>query len=452
MLIFDTICALATPPSKAALALIRLSGPKTYDILSKMIHRDVTKLEANHAYFVKLYEDKENPDTFIDEAVIVTYKTPHSYTGFDSVDFSIHGSMIIAEHLLSALVARGARRAERGEFSAQAYYNGKMDLLKAEGINDLINATSKRASFIATKTLSGKNTEIVTELKNSLLDDLSVLEYHVENEYDDEQKDGYNEDIEKVIKDLEKKIDELSLSIERTKRSNREYKGFNIAIAGEPNVGKSTLLNALLKEDKAIISPIPGTTRDVVEGEREIDGLLFRFKDTAGLRETEDLVENLGIERSYKTMEEADLILLASDDGFKEIENLLKVKEILSRKPYIKVATKRDINNKTADSDIAICSLKDDLNPLIGLMKKKLNIEEKEESSFLGQREEDYLIQIKDQIEKAKVALKETNLIDIGSDLLRQAIASLNELMGNNESQTMEDIYQTLFSKFCLGK
>ena len=168
MLVFDTICALATPPYKAALATIRLSGEKTLDILSHIMLKDVSSLEPNKAYFVKLYQDKNHPDETIDEVVLTFFKGPRSYTGFDTVEFSTHGSMIVVEELLDTLVKYGARRAQKGEFSAQAYFNGKMDLLKAEGINDLINATSKRAKLLASKTLSGENTRFATNLKNTL--------------------------------------------------------------------------------------------------------------------------------------------------------------------------------------------------------------------------------------------------------------------------------------------
>ncbi len=451
MLVFDTICALATAPYKSALAIIRLSGPKTRDVLSHVIKKDTDKLEPNHAYFFHLYEDKDHPFKVIDEAVVVFYEGPKSYTGFDMAEFYIHGSLLIADELLDALVKWGARRAMKGEFSAQSYYNGKMDLLKAEGINDLINATSKRAKTIATDTLSGKNSEIVLDLKKKLLDYLSELEYYVEDQYSQE-KDDYDEELLKVKKSLDKDILDLDKIIEKTKRANREYQGFNIAIAGEPNVGKSTLLNAILGEDKAIVSPIPGTTRDVVEGEKEINGLLFRFKDTAGLRKTSDFVENLGIERSYKTVKDADLVLLTSDCGFEDIYKDEELKSVLKDKKIIKVATKRDINTHIADADISICSLKDDISALTDKILSALSLDKKEESAFLGKREEEYLEKISSQMKKASEAISETGQIDISSDTLRVAVAFINELIGNSEGQTMEDIYQTLFSKFCLGK
>ncbi len=451
MLIFDTICALATPPYKSALALIRLSGPKSISVISNMIKMNAKTLIPNHSYFVHLYADKKDNSSFIDEAMLTFYKGPKSYTGFDTVEFSVHGNMIIVNELLDALVKNGARRADRGEFSAQAFYNGKMDLLKSQGINDLINANSKRAKEIASKTLSGKNTEDMTNLKNKLLDYISQLEYFVEDQYSDE-KDDYDDELENVKEQLLKDIADLDITIEKTKRSNRQYQGINVVIAGEPNAGKSSLLNAILKEDKAIVSPIAGTTRDVVEGEKEIDGILFKFKDTAGLRKSDDLVENLGIEKSYEMMKKADIILLASDTGFEEIKNNDELLEIIKNKPLIKIATKKDINKCTEGSDISICSFNDDLTPLYEMMKDKLDINHKEDSAFLGQREEDFLILISSQLKDATVAIDETHQIDIVSDNIRLAIASINDLMGNNVTQTMEDIYQTLFSNFCLGK
>lgn len=451
MLIFDTICALATPPYKSALALIRLSGPKSIDVISNMIKMNAKTLIPNHSYFVHLYKDKKDKESLIDEAVMTFYKGPKSYTGFDTVEFSIHGNMIIVNELLDALVKNGARRADRGEFSAQAFYNGKMDLLKSQGINDLINANSKRAKEIASKTLSGKNTEDMTNLKNKLLDYISQLEYFVEDQYSDE-KDDYDDELENVKQNLLIDISDLDKTIEKTKRCNRQYQGINVVIAGEPNAGKSSLLNAIIKEDKAIVSPIAGTTRDVVEGEKEIDGILFKFKDTAGLRKSNDLIENLGIEKSYEMMRKADIILLASDTGFEEIKSNQELLEIISNKPLIKIATKKDINKCTLGSDIAICSFNDDLSPLYEMMKDKLDINQKEDSAFLGQREEDFLVLISSQLKEAVNAIDETHQIDIASDNIRVAITSINDLMGNTVTQTMEDIYQTLFSNFCLGK
>lgn len=451
MLIFDTICALATPPYKSALALVRLSGPKALDVISRMVKMNAKTLIPNHSYFLHLYQDKKNPETMIDEAVMTYYQAPKSYTGFDTLEFSVHGNMIIVEELLDALVQNGARRAQRGEFSAQAFYNGKMDLLKSQGINDLINANSKRAKDIASKTLSGNNSKIMNEIKAKLLGYISQLEYYVEDQYTDEQ-DDYDDELAAIQKNLGDDIKDLDSVIEKTKRSNRQYQGIKVAIAGEPNVGKSSLLNAILKEDKAIVSPIAGTTRDVVEGEREIDGILFKFKDTAGIRKSEDPIENLGIEKSYKTIQEADLVLLLSDCGFDEIDKNEDLSILLKDKVTIKVATKADLDKQQGEADILLSCYQKDLFPLYRMMEEKLDIDKKEDSAFLGQREEDFLMKISEQLKEASIAIDETHQIDIVSDDIRKAISTINDLMGKQVTQTMEDIYQTLFSKFCLGK
>lgn len=451
MLIFDTICALATPPYKSALALVRLSGPKALDVISRMVKMNAKTLIPNHSYFLHLYQDKKNPETMIDEAVMTYYQAPKSYTGFDTLEFSVHGNMIIVEELLDALVQNGARRAQRGEFSAQAFYNGKMDLLKSQGINDLINANSKRAKDIASKTLSGNSSKIMNEIKAKLLGYISQLEYYVEDQYTDEQ-DDYDDELAAIQKNLGDDIKDLDSVIEKTKRSNRQYQGIKVAIAGEPNVGKSSLLNAILKEDKAIVSPIAGTTRDVVEGEREIDGILFKFKDTAGIRKSEDPIENLGIEKSYKTIQEADLVLLLSDCGFDEIDKNEDLSILLKDKVTIKVATKADLDKQQGEADILLSCYQKDLFPLYRMMEEKLDIDKKEDSAFLGQREEDFLMKISEQLKEASIAIDETHQIDIVSDDIRKAISTINDLMGKQVTQTMEDIYQTLFSKFCLGK
>lgn len=450
MLIFDTIAALSTPPYKSALAIVRLSGPKAEEILLHLIKKKKENLIPNQSFFARLYKDEEHTQ-LIDEAMVTFYRAPKSYTGFDSVDFCLHGSMFIVDELLDTLVKYGARRAQRGEFSAQAYYNQKMDLLKAEGINDLINANSKRAKEIATSTLSGKNSLITRDLKISLLDIIAELEYYVEDQYSDE-KDDYDDELEKENSKLKEKIAFLDKTIQKTEAANREYRGVIVTIAGEPNVGKSTLLNALVESDKAIVSPVPGTTRDVVEGQKEIKGVLFTFKDTAGIRKTDDLVENLGIERSYKTIKEADIVLLTSDSGFAAIDNNQELQSLLKDKPTIKVATKKDLGRLNEDSDIYLSALQDDLTPLIELIFDKLNLSDREEADFLGEREEDYLKRINNALKEASFAIDETKMIDIVSDKIRNAVSLINEMAGEDTNKTMEDIYETLFSKFCLGK
>ena len=282
------------------------------------------------------------------------------------------------------------------------------------------------------------------------MESIADLEYYIENQYDESEED-YESSLKNVKERLEEDEKELSLLIEKTKKANQKYSGFTIAIAGEPNVGKSTLLNAIVGEDKAIVSPIPGTTRDVVEGEKEINGIKFSFKDTAGIRKSDDPIENLGIERSFKTIKEADLVLFASDNGFDDRKKNKDLQDVLKDKKVILVATKKDISKSEKDADISICSLKNDLTPLRNLRFDYLDLNQKEDSKFLGKREEEFLEKVKQNVQDTLTA-RETKDVDVICDTLRRSVSLLNELEGNNQNKTREDIYQTLFSKFCLGK
>ena len=288
-------------------------------------------------------------------------------------------------------------------------------------------------------------------IKKELLEDLSKLEYFVENQYSDFDESDYPVVLNEVSVSLQSLSSKTKKLLDQTKRANREYQGIQVAIAGEPNAGKSTLLNRILGKDKAIVSPIPGTTRDVVEGEREIDGIHFHFDDTAGLRETDDLLENLGIQKSYETIKRADLVLLCSENGFSEILSDEKIKALLEKKNVILVSTKSDIN-QSKEGDISVSETEEDLSSLFALMLERLDVDKKEESCFLGKREEDYLFKVHEQINLSKNALEETGQIDIISDTIHVTLVLLDEMLGNSRSKTMEDIYQTLFSHFCLGK
>lgn len=446
MLVYDTICALATAPIKSALAIIRLSGVHAFDILKKVVKKDITELKPNSATFLKIYDE----DDLIDETVVTFFKGPKSYTGFDTVEFTSHGSMIIVERIIDTLIKNGARRALKGEFSYQAYVNGKINLLKAESINDLINANSLQASKLALSTMNGESSKYLNTIKDELLKDISNFEYLVEDFYIDDDK-LFQDTIDDVISSLDDIIKSLKEEINNLKISNKQYNGFRICLVGKTNVGKSTLLNALAKEEKAIVSSIPGTTRDVIEVSIEIDGVAVTLIDTAGIRKSKNVVENIGIEKAKKEIKKADLILLLSDKGFKRINpELLK---LIKDKEVIKVSTKSDLNSdESKDYDIKISAMYSSLDELKDLIKSKLNINNNHSSLFLGQRELDYLNIIVSLLSDAKKTLVETRIIDISADKIRLVISKINEMKGYDKSQTMEDIYQTLFSNFCLGK
>lgn len=445
MLVFDTICALATPNSKSALAIIRLSGTEALNIFKCLVKKDISNLKPNSASLFKLYDE----DELLDEAVVTFFKGPKSYTGFDTIEFTTHGSMIIVNRVLDTLVKNGARRALKGEFSYQAYFNNKMDLLKAESINDLINANSTEASKLALLTMNGGSLKYLDDIKNELLDDISNFEYFIEDQFVDD-KEAYQDVIDDVILSLTNIEESLKSNLEALRVSNRNYSGYRICIVGKANVGKSTLLNALVKEDKAIVSSIPGTTRDVIEASIEINGVAVTLIDTAGIRKSKNVVENIGIDKAKKEIKKADLILYLSD---KKISKDDELESLIKNKPIIKVKSKGDINQKEdKDFDITISALYSSLEPLKKLIVEKLEMNKETSSMFLGKREEDYLQAILNLLLDAKKTLVETRIIDISSDKIRQVISKINEMKGFDKSKTMEDIYQTLFSHFCLGK
>ena len=446
MLVFDTICALASFPNKSALAIIRLSGKSAFDILKMIVKKNIDDFKPNSVKLLKLYDE----DELLDEAIVTYFKGPNSYTGFDTVEFTTHGSMIIVNRLLEALVKNGARRAVKGEFSYQAYFNGKMDLLKAESINDLINANSIQASKLALKAMNGESSKYLDQIKDELLEDIANFEYFIEDQFVDDEE-TYQPVIDQVIDSLTKIEKSLKEKLIDLKLSNRKYGGYRICIVGKANVGKSTLLNALVKEDKAIVSAIPGTTRDVIEANIEIDGVKVTLIDTAGIRKSKNVVENIGIEKTKKEIKKADLILFLSDKKMSSTSEELS--KLIRNKPIIKVKTKSDLNNSgDNDYDIQISALHYSLEPLKNLIKEKLNLVKTNDSIFLGEREEDYLTLILKLTSDAKKTLVDTRTIDISSDKIRLIIDKINEMKGCDKPQTMEDIYETLFSHFCLGK
>lgn len=444
----DTIVALATPRMTSALAIIRLSGSKTLDILSHIQKKRKEAIKPNEAFFANLYEDIDTKSNPIDQAVITFYKGPKSYTGEDTAEFSIHGSPLIADALMKACIKWGARPAERGEFSLKAFLNKKLGLLEAEGVNNLINAKSTLARTLALQAVKGKARNQIDEFKNSLLYAISEAEYLLEDDYSDHP--DYMDELKKVQQEkINPLLDKINLLEEKANNALRAYNGIKVTIVGKPNVGKSTLLNALVGEEKAIVTPIPGTTRDIIEGDSEIDGILFHFLDTAGIHETNDVVEKIGVERALNSIKESDIVLLVSPTSFDEEKEL---KEALLGKTILKVGSKADLS-KAIDADIEINAKDGKIDELKKRLVELASVSlENTDSSFMSQRDLSLLIQIKELINEANRALDEGGLIDAFSDDLRRAVAVINEMLGNDMRSTEEDIYKTIFSRFCLGK
>ncbi|MDD3383356.1 MAG: tRNA uridine-5-carboxymethylaminomethyl(34) synthesis GTPase MnmE [Bacilli bacterium] len=445
-LIDDTIIALATPPLESALAIIRISGSKSFSIINKMFSREI-ELKTNNAIFHGKIIDENRQQ--IDDCVVFAYKAPFSFTGDDVVEISCHGSLLIINKIIEIAISLGARLAEKGEFTKKAFYNGKLDLLQAESINDLITSKSNAAVKLALSGINGNISNNIKKLKSEIVEIISHIDVNIDYpEYDD---------IEQLTsKILKPKIEELILKLTLISKETEFGKiiknGINVAIVGRPNVGKSSILNALIKEDKAIVSEYEGTTRDVVEGQINLSGLNFNFLDTAGIRDSHDFVEKIGIKKSKEVIDKADLIIFVTDTNgelTKQDNELLS--SIINKKKII-VYNKKDKTSYKSNKEIVVSAKNQEIQPLIDSMLKIVGfkLEDYENKPLLSNARQ------KGQINKALKALQDalqacnnqapSDIIEID---VRESLRAIQELLGEVYKENLED---EIFSKFCLGK
>lgn len=441
MFIFDTIVAEATAPFESALSIVRLSGTKTNEILERLTEKSIDQFKPRMTYNRNIYTVDHKK---IDNAVIVYFEKGKSFTGEESAEFYVHGSRIIVNELIDTIITLGARRAEGGEFTAKAYYNGRMSLVEAEAINEIIKAKTTKGKDLALKTLSGENREKIENIRTELLDIMARIEVDIDYpEYDDEE--AIFEKLKIDLPIISQKVKSLCAD---SKSALYYLTGIKVALVGRPNVGKSTILNSLLGYDKAIVTNIPGTTRDVVEGEKNINGVLYKFFDTAGIRDNPDPIEKIGIEKSHDTIKDADIILYIYDKFDEE-----EYKDILiesNDKPVVKVQNKNDINSVDKENDISISATSKKVNVIYEIINKRLDIRETVEGGFASKRDLDLLDSFSEQLSEAVFNIEEGMTIDVIETMLLNSTHKLDELLGNN--QTMEDLYSTVFVKFCVGK
>lgn len=439
----EPIIALATPPLKSALALIRTSGDNIFTITSSIFSKDISNTSNREIFFGEI----KNGSEVIDQVVLLVYPHPNSNTGEDVVEICCHGSMIIVDQIIQLYLSKGVRYATRGEFTSRAYLNGKMDLIEAEAVNDLINATTIEAKNLSLLSLKGETSSLFIPIKEKISYLLALLETNIDfPEYEDIREVNF-EKVALDCKDIKESIDEL---ISQGEEGKLVKEGIKIAIVGEPNVGKSSLLNALLKEDKAIVSSIPGTTRDIVEGDINLAGIPLHILDTAGIRETKDEIEEIGVQRSEKSINESDLIILVIDPRDKDND---KNKEILSKtegKRRIIVYNKSDLVSKK-DEGIYISAINNDINALTKEIIKVIKISDSAFSkpSFNNARQLGLLRRISALMEEAISAVEEEITSDIIASILLSAYNCSRELLG--EDPTL-DLTDEIFSRFCVGK
>jgi len=449
----DTIVAVATPPGKGAIAILRLSGPDSWKIVQKHLRTrsEIVPRKAIHGW---IHENGED----VDEVVVIFYKSPKSYTGEDMVEVMCHGGPLVVKKLLDLFLKSGARMAEPGEFTKRAFLNGKMDLTSAEAVRDLIEAKSETSLKLSLRNLKGGLKDFVESLRRELIEVLA--EIRVELDYPDEIETNTGE----VVTRLERIKEKLTKELKKADAGILLNRGFRMVIVGKPNVGKSTLLNRLLNEDRAIVTDIPGTTRDVISEEIVIRGILFRIVDTAGVRsETNDLVERLGIERTLQEIEKADIVLFVLDASSPLDEEDRKILERIKNKRYLVVINKVDVVEKINEEEIKnklgtdrhmvkISALKGEgLEKLEEAIYRETQeiFERGSDSLITNLRQKQLLENVKGHLEDAIKSLKEGMPVDMASIDLERALSLLDEVTGRS---FREDLLDTIFSNFCVGK
>ena len=445
----ETICALATAPG-GAIGIIRISGTQTLEILSRVFTKDLTQAQPNTIHYGHI----KNGEEIVDEVLVSVFRAPHSYTGEESAEISCHGSRYILNKVLSLLIANGCRQAGPGEFTQRAYLNGKMDLSQAEAVADLIASTNQATHQIAMSQLRGHFSSKLAQLREQLLKLTSLLE--LELDFSDHEDLEFADRSE--LMDLTKTIDNHITRLAKSFETGQALKqGIPVAIVGKTNVGKSTLLNRLLKDDRAIVSDIHGTTRDTIEDTIDINGITFRFIDTAGIRQTQDEVEQIGITRTYAAIDKARIVLwlIDAEPSTEEFNNVLQRTE---SKKLIVIKNKAD----KADNNSYIL-----LNrPFITISAKYgTGIEELEQAIYeaanipaltendiivTNARHYDALVRAHDSIQRVIDGLQMQLSGDLLSEDLRQALDTLAEITGGQI--TPNEVLGNIFRNFCVGK
>jgi len=454
----ETIAAISTGGTSAGINIIRISGEKALQIVSK-IFTNYSKLDHQRIIYGKIIDNRT--ERIIDEVLVSCFKAPNSFTGENICEINCHGGRKVTLDILKLVIDNGARIAEPGEFSKRAFLNGKMDLSKAEAIIDVINAKTSAQAKVAVNQLSGGIYDKVEAVRDMLVTLMAEIEVSIDYpEYDYE---------EITIEKLQKRLDEIKAEVDLLIKTYNDGKyiknGINLAIVGNTNVGKSSLLNTLLNEEKAIVTDIEGTTRDVIEETLIIGNLVLNVSDTAGIRETEDVVEAIGVNKSLKTIEDTDMIIYLIDVSrglnSRDIELLEKIKGL--NKPYIIGLNKIDISREKIET---IEEELKEFNNIVGISSKtgegivelKNKIEEifnvsdidgEQDRVIVNERHKDLLERANISIMKAKKIAEIGESLDIAAIDIKEATEMLGNITGKNASA---DVVNKIFEKFCLGK
>ena len=454
-----TIAAIGTALSNSGISIIRISGNNSLNIVNK-IFKSRANLEPNHIIYGKILDTGE----VLDNVLVSYFKAPHSYTGEDVCEINCHGGNQVTKEILELVLESGATLAEPGEFSKRAFLNGKMDLSQAEAVINLINAKTKTESRIAAKNMEGDLSKKIRELREELVELMAQIEVSVDYpEYDYEEVEPTS-----IISLLDKKISQIQHILDTYEHGKYIKNGVNVAILGKPNVGKSSLLNNLAHYEKAIVTNIPGTTRDIVEETINLGNIVLNISDTAGIRDTEDIIEKIGVEKSLKILEEMDLVLyiINGEEGIakQDFEILSKIQN--KGLKYITVINKSDIASKDDIKAIMDELEKNNINkPVLISVKDNVGIDELKEKIvnlfdstdldysheliITSERHKDLLKKAVNYLEDAKKEIALGQPIDIVSIYVKKSTKTLGEIIGADVTQ---DIIAKIFEKFCLGK
>ncbi|OFX61677.1 MAG: tRNA uridine-5-carboxymethylaminomethyl(34) synthesis GTPase MnmE [Bacteroidetes bacterium GWA2_30_7] len=458
----ETICAIATPSGIGAISIIRISGKKTFQIIERIFKpRSKKIIFSDLKPFSIIYGHLIFENEIIDEVLVSVFKTPNSYTGENCIEISCHGSIYIQHKILEILIKCGAVLAKPGEFTMRAFFNGKLDLSQAEAVADLISSSSQSAHKVAINQLRGGFSNDIKKLRTELLDFASLIELELDfSEEDVEFADRKKLNI--LIENIKNEVNKL---INSYKLGNVIKTGIPVAIIGKTNVGKSTLLNAIINEDKAIVSEIPGTTRDSIEDTFVINGVIFRFIDTAGLRDSEDEIEQIGISRTYENIKKASIILYVVDIAettVDEINNNIKdLKNIIAdeSKKIILVANKIDKlvdvpkgGKQLFEMETVFVSAKrkENIHLLSEVILKAVNLNVgNDETIVTNIRHYEALLNASDSILNIVKGVENGISGDLLSIDIHQTLYYLGEITGQ---VTVDEILENIFSKFCIGK
>lgn len=448
----DTIAAIATSMGRSAVNIIKISGPESISIVSKIFTKDLSKLEPNTINYGFIKEENE----LIDEVLVSLFTSPNSQTGEDIVEINTHGGISVTNKVLELVLSNGARLAEPGEFLKRAFLNGKKDLIEAEAISDLINAKTEEARKMSLKGLSGELSKKIKTLRNKILNIIANIEVNIDYpEYEDAiiyTNELLKTNINEIQSDLEKLVKE-------SEKGTLLNNGINVGIVGKPNVGKSSLLNLLINEDKAIVTDIEGTTRDIVEGNITITGVTLNLIDTAGIRETNNVVEKLGVEKSKDIINKSDLIIALFDISRPfTLEDEAILSSIKAKKSIIilnktDLPTKIDLNKFTSYNVIKT-SVKEDIGKeeLLNMIKELFSLNEIETGDFTYLSNARQISLIKEAL-KLCLEIKYQNEQNTPVDLIQIDLQNLWEKLGEITGDAYKDeLLDEIFSKFCLGK